>query len=466
LATSTNKGYGLNDLIGRSGIESVYEPYLRGAPGLQKLEVDASGRVLSVLGSRDPVPGNDVLLTLDLDVQRVAERALRDGIRRARSQRFRRTGAYFHAPGGATVALDPRTGDVLAMASYPTFNPITKSGVETNGAIRKPFPPGSTFKPILATAALATGRATPGSRFPCTSTFTFGDRVFHNWRPESSSLTVADALVESCDTVFYRFGRDWWLSENRAVGQGRAPKETMQIWARQFGLGAPTGIDLPGELDGRIPDRAWRRAYWEANKAEYCRNFSKTRQALWQDLCERGYLWRGGDAVNMSIGQGDVEATPLQMAVSFAAIANTGKVLRPHLADQIRSPKGVLVKRIPTVVRSRVKASRSTLRYVQRALGSVVSRGTASFPYRGWPLDRYPMAAKTGSAESQSGVGAGQPHSWFATYGPLDDPRYVIVTVVEQAGFGSQVAGPVSRRIMDELFGLRPLPIVYGTASD
>jgi penicillin-binding protein 2 len=168
----------------------------------------------------------------------------------------------------------------------------------------------------------------------------------------------------------------------------------------------------------------------------------------------------------MSIGQGDVETTPLQMAVGYAAIANGGKILKPHFGEEIRSAKGATIKKFPAVVRSRVNAPAWVFRYVQRALGATSERGTATFPYRSWPLDRYPMASKTGSAESQSKKGARQPHSWFATFGPINDPRYVVVTVTEQAGHGSQVSGPISRRIMDELFGLHPLPIIYGGRSD
>lgn len=473
------KGYRLGDEIGRTGVERTYEKFLRGVPGLQKLEVDASGRVLGTLGGQDAKPGNDVMLALDIDAQKVAEKALAEGMLRARSQFFKEDGTRFRAPAGATVVLDARNGQVIALASAPTFDPRKFVGGVSdrywsflnaekndypllNRAIQAAYPPGSTFKPILATAALSTGAASPGSRFPCTTAFRFGDRVFRNWRAANSSITVEQSLVESCDTVYYSFARNWWLRENRAVGNGEKPYELMQDWARRFGLGALTGIDLPQEVDGRIPDRAYRRSAWEANRKEYCDRFARTREALFEDLCERGFLWRGGDAVNMSIGQGEVEATPLQMAVAYAAIANGGKVIQPHVGLKVVTPAGKRVKDIAPVVRSEVKAKASAIRYVDRALAEVSSRGTASFPYRGWPLDEIPMAAKTGSAE----IAGKQPFSWFATYGPADDPKYVVVTVVEQAGFGSQVAGPVSRRIMDELFNRTPLPIVFGTRSD
>jgi penicillin-binding protein 2 len=473
------KGYRLGDDIGRTGIERSYEKYLRGVTGLEKLEVDAAGRVLRSLGGREAKPGNDLVLSIDIDAQKVAEQALQEGIKRARSQVFREDHRHFRAPAGATVVLDARDGGVIAMASAPTFDPRKFVGGVSddywaylndednhypllNRAVLASYPPGSTFKPFLATAALSTGTASPGAHYPCTTAFKFGDTTFHNWRPRSASITISQSLIESCDTVYYFLARNWWLKENSAVGDGRKPHEVMQEWARRFGLGSPSGIDLPQETDGRVPDRAYRRSVWEANRKEYCDTYQRTREVLFEDLCERGFLWRGGDAVNMSIGQGEVEATPLQMAVGYAAIANGGDVLTPHLARAVRTPAGKMLKEFGRSVRRKVGAKASSIAYVQRALGAVASEGTASFPYRDWPLDSIPMAAKTGSAE----IGGKQPFSWFATYGPLNDPKYVVVTVVEQAGFGSQVAGPVSRRIMDELFGRRPLPIVFGTRSD
>jgi penicillin-binding protein 2 len=246
------------------------------------------------------------------------------------------------------------------------------------------------------------------------------------------------------------------------VGEGKKPFETMQVWARKFGLGGDTGIDLPQEADGLIPDRAYRLAYWQANRNFYCTEYNKTKSPLYQDLCVRGYLWRGGDALNMAIGQGDVQATPLQMAVVYAAVANGGKVLVPHVAEKIMSPTGKLVKAIAPAVRERVGATEAAIRYVQSALAAVPEVGTAVFPYRSWPFNRIPVAAKTGSAEIQGQ----QPFSWFASYAPANRPKYVAVSVVEQAGFGSQVSGPIVRRIMDELFHLTPLPIEFGGRSD
>lgn len=468
--------YRLGDKIGRTGIERTYEQHLRGQPGLEKLEVDARGRVLRVLGSRPATPGSDVYLSIDAKVQSVAEEALKQGIQRARGQTFRETGDAFRAPAGAAVVMDVQTGEVIAMASFPTFdirefvggvgneywsylNNAKNKYPLLNRAVQASYPPGSTFKPFVATAALATGAGSPGGAYPCQSQFRFGDTVFRNWQPRNAQISIAQSLVESCDTVYYFFARNWWLQEQNQINDGKTPKETMQQWARAFGLGSKTGIDLPQETAGRIPDREWRREVWEANKESYCRTFERTRSALFEDLCERGFLWRGGDAVNMSIGQGDTLTTPMQMAVGYAAVANGGKVLEPHLGLKIVSPDGQKTRPVKPKVLSRIDATASVFRYVQRALTEVAERGTATFPFRGWPTGRIPVAAKTGSAE----IAGKQPFSWFAAYGPSDDPKYVAVAVVEEAGFGSQVSGPIVRRIFDELFDQPPLPIVFGT---
>ncbi|MFY9588727.1 MAG: penicillin-binding protein 2 [Actinomycetota bacterium] len=473
------KGYRLGDSIGRTGVERTYEEYLRGDPGIEKLEVNSSGIVLRALTSVEAKPGNDVMLTLDAGVQSVAEEALAAGIERAKGRTFQETGEHFLAPAAGVVVLDAQTGDVVAMASNPTFDPSKfVGGVDQkyfkflndpdnhfpllNRAMQSSYPPGSTFKPFMASAALNSGAMSPGSTLPCTGAFDFGDRTFHNWKGGSGSITLSQALVESCDTVFYRLAANWWLKERRDERAGRKVYEVMQDWAKRYGIGRATKIDLPNEEDGRVPGRAYKQRIYDLNKVGWCNRAKRTHDALYEDLCERGYLWRGGDAINMSIGQGDVLATPLQMAVGYAAVANSGRVIRPHVGYKILDKDGSVEKQIKTEVVSRVKMSRADFTYVQNALRQVALRGTAVFPFRGWPLERIPVAAKTGSAE----IAGKQPFSWFAAYAPADKPKYVVVSVVEQAGFGSQVSGPVVRRIMDKLFGLPLTPVVFGVRSD
>jgi len=479
LKTLRDRGYRLGDEIGRTGVERTYEQYLRGKPGVDKLEVNSSGIVLRSLGAQEAIPGHDVMLSLDAKVQAVAEEALVLGIQRARGRVFSETGDHFRAPAGGVTVLDAQTGEVVAMASYPTYDPAKfVGGVSTdyfkflnnpdnhfpllNRAMQSAYPPGSTFKPFMATAALDSGAMSPGSTLPCTAAFDFGDRTFHNWTGGSGSISLAEALVKSCDTVFYRLAANWWLKEQAAQRANRKIYETMQDFAKRFGLGRDTRIDLPNEESGHIPGRAYKQEVYSRNKVSWCNRARKTHDPLFVDLCERGYVWRGGDAINMSIGQGDVTATPLQMALGYAAIGNGGKVLRPHVGWKIMNPDGTLARTVKSQVVSRVGVSSSDIGYVQRALAQVPLRGTAVFPFTGWPLGRIPVAAKTGSAE----IAGKQPFSWFAAYAPADNPKYVVVSVVEQAGFGSQVSGPVVRRIMDQLFGLRLTPVVFGTRSD
>lgn len=478
LATLT--GYRLGDSIGRTGIEKQYEDDLRGTTGLRKLEIDASGRVLRELGGQDTTPGNDLVLSLDAAIQRATEDALAQGIARARGTTYKVTKRRFRAPAGAAVVLDPRTGGVVAMASFPTFDirrfvggvdeayfaklndPETERPL-LNRALQASYPPGSTYKPIMAMAALASKTGTTGGRYPCRTEFRFGDRAFRNWRPSNANISVAQSLVESCDTVYYNFARTWWLRERAQARADRHVYEVMQDWSRRFGLGSITGVDLPQEDDGRIPDRSFYRDDCYARPAEYRARYRDGAAMKITDLCERTDLLRGGDAVNMAIGQGEILATPLQMASVYAAIANGGKVLVPHLAARVARPDGSLVRAIGTQVRQVVKgASAGTFGYVQTALRNVPIEGTAKFPFRGWPFARVPVAAKTGSSE----IAGKQPYSWFASYAPANAPRYVVVAIVEEGGSGAQVAGPIVRRIMDSLFGQRPLPIVVGARSD
>jgi penicillin-binding protein 2 len=328
-------------------------------------------------------------------------------------------------------------------------------------AVQAAYPPGSTFKAIMATAALESGIASPGGRYACPGSITIGGTVFHNWEAGQGSLSLPGALAKSCDTVFFGFADDWWHQEG-GITLDPGKKEVMQYWAARFGLGQPTGIDLPDETQGLIPGRAYKQQVWEQNKKQYCDEYYRTHERLFQDLCIRGYIWNPGDALNMSIGQGDVAVTPLQLARAYAAIANGGTVYTPHIGWKVLSSGKVVQSIAPSG--HALGASAPVLAYVRRALQTVPVSGTAQFPFRGWPFAKYPIAAKTGSAEIQGK----QPYSWFAAFGPVapDGHQYVAVAVVEQAGHGAEVAGPIVRRVMDHLYHLPLTPIVYGGRSD
>ncbi|HJV04348.1 MAG TPA: penicillin-binding protein 2 [Actinomycetota bacterium] len=450
--------------VGRGGVEQQYERFLRGEDGWLKLEVDASGKVLQVLGRQEPIPGNDLITSLDWKIQKLAEDTVEDAVRAARVSVSTEVG-YVKATAGAVVVLDPKTGGVLAMASYPTYDPRlfqdgltrkeyrsltsdAKNAPLINRAVAGVYPPASTFKPFIASAAIKAGYASLNGSYPCPPTFRVPEdvtTVFHNWTNVNLGyLSLAESLVQSCDTVFYDFGLDFYVDRDERG-------EMMQQHLRRWGFGRPAGIDLPGELAGRVPNQRWKEAVHEEAPALYPEP-----------------LWLPGDNINMSVGQGDMLVTPLQLANAYAAVANGGKLYRPQVGMEIRRPDGTLVRRINPEVIGRVPAKRSTLAFLRSALTGVVASagGTATTAFSGFPLAEHPVAAKTGTAEVVVD-GRDALHSWFAAMAPAYDPEYVVVAIVEEGGHGSEVAAPIVRRVLEGLLDLTPGEFhISGEAED
>lgn len=454
---------------GMAGVERTYDPLLRGRAGVRRYEMAATGDVVRQVSEGLPEPGADLQLTLDRDVQRLVEDALATGLRRARRlpDQEERGDGTFAAPAGAAVVLDPADGAVLAMASLPTFRPDDfVGGISTgryanlvdpdrdapllNRVVQTAHPPGSVFKIVSTSAALRGGFATPRTTLPCPGVWRWagtGQR-FRNWTSvHMGDMSLADALTNSCDTVFYELARRMWTAEERRDGR----REHLSDEAARFGYGSELGVDLPGERAGVVPDRAWRRRYWQANHERSCAQAERASAAgtrrLLRELCgPQGAVWRGGDAVNLSIGQGDLLATPLQVAASVAAVANGGTVWRPHVGSAARRAGGAVDRMAASQVR-RVDVGPATLRVLRRGLRGVTAPGgTAADAFAGVAL---PVAGKTGTAESST-----QPFAWFAGYAPADDPRYVVVTMLEQGGSGSRAAAPIARWIVDGLAAL------------
>jgi penicillin-binding protein 2 len=459
------KGYRPGDIVGKGGVESVYERWLHGSSGTRGIQVNAQGRVLdNNFGSTPATPGDNLVLSLDEKVQKLAEQSLEDGIKLAR-QTQDSNGDFFKATGGAVIVMDPRNGQVLALASNPTFDPSIflgglskrefgtltspKSGYPLlDRAIAGTYPAGSTFKPFIAAAALKEGFASPTGFYGCPPDYHVPidptNRKFHNWEAvDHGSITLAEALVISCDTVFYQFGYDFWLKYFRS---GKT-NELMQKDLFQMGFGDPTGIDLPGEQAGRIPTEPFLRATYK----QYPKVFGKY------------YGWLPGDSVNLSIGQGFLLVTPLQLAAAYSAIANGGRVFQPHLGLRVETPDGKVVEAVKPKVIGHLPISRRTAEYLRQALTGVPERGTAEFAFQGFPLDQVPVAGKTGTADIPP---HSQPYSWFAAMAPAGNPRYVVVAMVEQAGHGSTTAAPVVRRILEGLFGFRPTKLAAGVTVD
>jgi penicillin-binding protein 2 len=437
-------------LVGRGGVEQSYEEYLRGKDGWLKQEIDATGELQGVLGRQDPTPGNDVVLAIDGEIQRLAEDTLAEAVEQARS--IPTLTGLLKATGGAVVVLDPNDGHVLAMASYPSYDPeIFLDGLTqkefhrlkipasnfplSNRAIAGQYPPGSTFKPFVAAAALKGGYASTGGFYPCPAEFSVvGDTsgtVFGNWKDvDSGVISFSESLIQSCDTVFYGWGLDFYVDR-------KSRGEYMQHQLRQWAFDELTGIDIPGEQEGRIPDARWKQDV----HAQYPELFPEP-------------TWLPGDNINMSIGQGDVLVTPLQMATAYAALANGGTLYRPQLALRIQKPDGTTVRRFRGQVLGRVKMRPSHQEAIVNALRAVVSAptGTATGAFAGWNHAAYPVAGKTGTSE----IHGKQPHSWFAAFAPADEPEFVVVAVVEEGGHGSQVAAPIVRRVLEGLLDLEP----------
>jgi penicillin-binding protein 2 len=458
------------DLIGRGGLEQSYEAELRGRGGQEVFVVNRRNIVIDLQSQRPPQPGLDLVTWLDLDAQRAAEDALREGIIASRSIR-RTDGRLLPSTAGSAIVLDVRTGGVVAMASYPTYDPQQfVGGVSAdywafvndpaqgqplnNRPIAGQYPPGSVYKIVSGAAMFEAGLATPSTLVPCPGSYTVADVTFRNWNPANEGpMNLSTALKRSCDTYFYNLAFRQWQAEQRQ----EQPDEIMQRVSREFGLGARLGIDLPGEQAGVIPGREWREEFWLRFRDGYCERAERAPVAslereLLTDLCRFGGIWRGGDAVNMSIGQGDVLTTPLQIAAAYQAIANDGILLRPTVGRELRSAEGELVRTIEPEVLSELDLSPAELRSIQQGLERVIMEagGTAVGAFAGFPLQQVTVAGKTGTAERKPRV----PYAWFAAYAPVADPRYVVVVSVEEGGGGSQTAAPIARRILEHLFGI------------
>jgi penicillin-binding protein 2 len=454
-------------LVGRSGLERTYDRWLRGRPGIEKKAVDSMGRVLDTVGVQAPRPGNTLVTSLDARVQAVAERQLRQTIQTARNTFDPVSGRNYVADSGAVVVMDATNGRLVAMASYPSYDPglwvggitskeLSRLYSEQAGtpllsrATQGQFAPGSTFKPFMTAAAMKHGYG-PGTQLNCSSSFTVGNRSFQNYESGAYGyIDFARALQVSCNTFFYRIGYNYWLRSGGDSGNVRA-RDPLVRTAEAFGFGSETGIDLPGEASGRIADRAWKRRYWNANRDYYCKlgreEGSDFLHVFAREFCIDGWRYRAGDGVNFAIGQGDTIVTPLQLARAYAAISNGGTLWKPRVGKAIVSPQGDLIKRIKPKRASRVPVPRRVLRYIDTALLGTTRTGTSSWRFVGFPLDDVRIRSKTGSAE----VFGKQSTSWLASY----DKQYVVAMMVSQGGTGSGTSGPAVRRIWEALYGVR-----------
>ena len=455
--TLRHKGYVPTDSIGQAGIESTYDTYLRGKDGKAQLTVDSRGRPKGPTTQQTQfTPGDALRLTIDIKLQRAAEQALREGVRLARLSGIQGQ----HADGGAIVALSPKDGAVLAMASYPTYQPSIYVGrkdakklapvldpkVATaanfpgiNRAIDAAYPPGSTFKPVTALAAMQENLMRPYEVLPCTPTYTAYKQKFSNWTPLiNTGMDLQRALAQSCDTYFYELGRRFYvLPADRG--------HPLQGWANRFGLGETTQIDASPEVAGLMPTPEWRRKAYPASQG-------------W-GIIDR--TWKPGYSIQLAIGQGQMLVTPLQMTRLYALIANGGKLVTPHLADDVEltgsdgKPARIL-RRFGAQPAQPTGVDPTALRYVQQGLEEAThaSFGTSSGVFGKFPID---IAGKTGSAEKNVTL-PGYPHplnltqSWWCGYGPFDAPTIVVCAVIENGGHGGSAAAPAALKVFEQYF--------------
>ncbi len=424
LSVDSYADYRMGSLIGKSGLELKYETYLKGVDGGKYVEIDASGRELSILKEVDSYPGNNLVTTIDLELQKAAEEAFKD-------------------KAGAVVAMDPRNGEILAMISSPAFNPDMFSGPLDseewnllinnplkplqNRAIQGQYPPGSTFKTIVAAAALEEGMITKDTAFHCNGSYRFGNRNYRCWKSDGhGSVSLHRAIVESCDTYFYQVGLKLGIDK-------------IAEYSRKFGLGQPTGIELSDEKSGVVPDRAWKQKRF-------------------------GTPWFEGETLSCAIGQGFNLVTPIQILTAYTALTNGGNIYQPHLAKAIVGPDGKVLRTLLPEARKKLILSPETVNLLKAGLQGVVNEagGTA----RSARLDDIKVGGKTGTTQvvtmraDQRVKGEDltywfRDHAWFASFAPVEDPRIALVVFIEHSGYsGGHAAAPVAGKILKSFFDL------------
>ncbi|MFD7003092.1 penicillin-binding protein 2 [Streptomyces mirabilis] len=466
-AKDSSSPYLRSDQVGRSGLERQYDKELRGKAGVTRYEVDNLGRVIGKAKSDAAQSGSNLVTSIDSRVQRVAEYELDTAMKTARQQFDKITGENYKADSGAVVVMEAKTGRIVAMASAPTYDPNAwVGGISAkdykaltgknsdypllNRAIQGQSAPGSTFKVVSTAAAVEAGYEWDGG-YPCTSSYSVGGQVFKNFEGENfGPISLGRALEVSCDTVFYGLADNEWKKDGGINPKKGEPKDYFFKAAHQFGLGKETGVDLPNEVTGRVPDRQWKQSYWKANKDVWCKTGKKDGdyvQKIAYENCLEGNKMREGDEINYSIGQGDTLVTPIQEAMIYGALANGGTIHAPTIGKAIVSADGKTVQEIKPKVKGKLPISRATLNGMNSALEGVVTRGTAAWKFGGWPQDKITLHAKTGTAE----VYGKQTTSWFATY----TKDYTVVMTIAQAGTGSGASGEAVRNIYNALYGVQ-----------
>jgi penicillin-binding protein 2 len=481
LLKGNGKQYFRSESIGKTGLEIQYDTYLRGEPGIRTVIVDRKESITRESQNTQPTPGDHLVTSLDVRLQASAEKALKDAVLRGRANGYT-------SDSGAAVVMDIKTGRVLAMASYPTYDPNSwekgltvqqaedlfsekKSVPALNRALQGLFAPASTFKVVSLMAAASAGYNLKAT-YKCPSEVQVGTRTFRNFDSKNQgSMNMYRAMAVSCDTIWYQIAFDEWLRDG-----GLRPKSNPNDYffeaAKAFNITQKVGIDLPSESSSRLADRDYKKSWYKQNKDFYCNYKERATKAqqttfllqLAAENCVDGDKIRAGDAVNFSIGQGDTVLTPLKLTQMYAAIANGGTIWQMMVAKAIVKTDGTVVKSFTPQRLGTVKTSPSILSFLRGSLREVVVSGTGAGAFAGFPIE---VSGKTGTAQ----VFGRNPNgslkddtSWFASFAPSKNPRYAVVMMVGQGGFGASTSGVGVRQIYSTLFGVTGNKVVPGAA--
>jgi penicillin-binding protein 2 len=473
--------YFRSETIGKTGLEIQYDSFLRGEPGIRTVIVDRKEAVTRESQNTKPVAGDHLVTSLDVRLQASAEKALKDAVLRGRANGYT-------SDSGAAVVMDIKTGRILALASYPTYDPNSwergltvqqasdlfsekKSVPALNRALQGLFAPASTFKAVSVVAAAAAGYDL-NAVYKCPSEVQVGTRAFQNFDSKNQgSMNMKKALAVSCDTIWYQIAFDEWLRDG-GLRPKASPNDYFFKAAQSFKITQKVGIDLPTESTSRLADRTYKKSWYAQNKDFYCNYKERATKAqqtpfllqLAAENCVDGDKVRAGDAVNFSIGQGDTVVTPLKLTQMYAAIGNGGTIWQAKIAKAIVKTDGTVIQTFTPNKLGTLTAAPSTIKFLQGALREVVVSGTGAGVFAGFPIE---ISGKTGTAQ----VFGRNPNgslkddtSWFASYAPSKNPRYAVVMMVGQGGFGASTSGVGVRQIYSTLFGVTGNKVVPGAA--
>ena len=481
LLKSNGKQYFRSETIGKTGLEIQYDSFLRGEPGIRTVIVDRKESITRESQNTKPIAGDHLVTSLDVRLQASAEKALKDAVMRGRA-------SGHTSDSGAAIVMDIKTGRILALASYPTYDPNAwEKGISVqqaadlfsekkavpalNRALQGLFAPASTFKSVSVVAAAAAGYNLNAS-YKCPAEVQIGNRAFQNFdSKDQGTMSLKKAIAVSCDTLWYQIAYDEWVRDG-----GLRPKSNPNDYffkaAQSFHITEKVGIDLPSESSSRLADRTYKKSWFQQNKDFYCNYKTRATKAqqtpfllqLAAENCVDGDKIRAGDAVNFSIGQGDTVVTPLKLLQMYAAIGNGGTIWQAKIAKAIVKTDGTVIKTFEPNKLGTLTAAPSTIKFLQGALREVVVSGTGAGVFAGFPIE---VSGKTGTGQvfgRNPNGSAKDDTSWFASYAPSKNPEYAVVMMVGQGGFGASTSGVGVRQIYSTLFGVTGNKIVPGAA--